>query len=355
MVFDLYLRLINMEQEFSFKILIKTNNKKYTMDIHKDIFFITAIDRNTELRFILTVENISYESKKYIAKELYEKGNIEVTFTDRNTQKNINKVLFVSKTLQNKDFYKEYFKHPIIIGHRGSGADNYNKKNNIFADITENTIDSFNNAHKLNVDWIEFDVQLTKDKILVIYHDFNFNGIPVNELNFFEIKEKMKNICTLEDVFKKVPADIGFNIEIKYDSKHKTNISPTEFLSYIIEICQSYNRKIFFTSFDPDILVLLRNSGYPLFLLFESLNYKDIIQINLQSAYNFVKNMGFHGLILDSNLITTEIEKMNDIIIFAYGDKCNSKKWIKKFIKYGLSGIITDDIKNINSSVFETN
>lgn len=47
-----------------------------------------------------------------------------------------------------------------IIGHRG-----------VAALAPENTMASFRLAKKLGIDWIEFDIQLTKDNGLVIFHD----------------------------------------------------------------------------------------------------------------------------------------------------------------------------------------
>ena len=38
--------------------------------------------------------------------------------------------------------------------------------------LRENTIASLKNAHAHGADMVEFDVQLSKDKIPVIYHDF---------------------------------------------------------------------------------------------------------------------------------------------------------------------------------------
>ncbi|KAK5986937.1 hypothetical protein GCK32_019566, partial [Trichostrongylus colubriformis] len=42
-----------------------------------------------------------------------------------------------------------------------------------FAAARENTIYSLNTAAKNGADYVEFDVQLTKDKVAVIYHDFH--------------------------------------------------------------------------------------------------------------------------------------------------------------------------------------
>ncbi|KAK3197467.1 hypothetical protein GRF29_216g334439 [Pseudopithomyces chartarum] len=56
-----------------------------------------------------------------------------------------------------------------IGGHRGMGQNNKNHEN---LQIGENTLQSFESATKLGADFIEFDVQVTKDLVPVIYHDF---------------------------------------------------------------------------------------------------------------------------------------------------------------------------------------
>ncbi|KAI4132824.1 MAG: hypothetical protein LQ338_000528 [Usnochroma carphineum] len=56
-----------------------------------------------------------------------------------------------------------------VIGHRGSGANNTTKTS---LQIGENTIQSFTSAVTSGASCIEFDVQLTKDLIPVIFHDF---------------------------------------------------------------------------------------------------------------------------------------------------------------------------------------
>ncbi|KAI6223809.1 hypothetical protein M3Y99_01426700 [Aphelenchoides fujianensis] len=56
----------------------------------------------------------------------------------------------------------------IEVGHRGFG-NSYTK----FSSVRENTIHSLNHAFKKGADFVEFDVQLTKDKTVVIFHDFH--------------------------------------------------------------------------------------------------------------------------------------------------------------------------------------
>lgn len=56
-----------------------------------------------------------------------------------------------------------------VIGHRGLGR-NYPSTNSL--QLGENTVESFIQAASLGASYVEFDVQLTKDFVPVIYHDY---------------------------------------------------------------------------------------------------------------------------------------------------------------------------------------
>ena len=56
-----------------------------------------------------------------------------------------------------------------VVGHRGSGANTAARSN---LQLGENTIQSYESAVKLGASAVEFDVQLTKDLVPVIFHDF---------------------------------------------------------------------------------------------------------------------------------------------------------------------------------------
>ncbi|KAF2417121.1 GDPD-domain-containing protein [Tothia fuscella] len=57
----------------------------------------------------------------------------------------------------------------MVIGHRGLGKNQASRKS---LQLGENTIQSFIAAANLGASYVEFDVQLTKDHVPVIYHDF---------------------------------------------------------------------------------------------------------------------------------------------------------------------------------------
>lgn len=70
-----------------------------------------------------------------------------------------------------------------VIGHRGLGK-NYQSSKSL--QLGENTVESFIAAASLGASYVEFDVQLTKDNIPVVYHDFSVAetgvDIPMHEL-----------------------------------------------------------------------------------------------------------------------------------------------------------------------------
>ncbi|KAL1490478.1 hypothetical protein ABEB36_013165 [Hypothenemus hampei] len=141
------------------------------------------------------------------------------------------------------------------VGHRGSGSSFKNKVQNC-AEVRENTIASLKNAIEHGADFVEFDVQLSKDLVPIIYHDFHvciamkkkkdideqdMLEIPLKELTFEQLRllkvyhlteGKSKNqrffdeeledhqpFPTLQQLLETLNPHVGFNIEIKWTMK----------------------------------------------------------------------------------------------------------------------------------------
>lgn len=75
-----------------------------------------------------------------------------------------------------------------VIGHRGLGK---NTQSYSSLQLGENTVESFIQAANLGASYVEFDVQLTKDKIPVIYHDFVVSqsgfDIPMHDITLQQL------------------------------------------------------------------------------------------------------------------------------------------------------------------------
>lgn len=60
----------------------------------------------------------------------------------------------------------------VVVGHRGCGMNRYSPFGRTdMLSIRENTITSFNMAARNGVQFVEFDVQVTKDGVPIIFHD----------------------------------------------------------------------------------------------------------------------------------------------------------------------------------------
>ena len=112
-----------------------------------------------------------------------------------------------------------------IMGHRGSPTL-----------ITENTLPSFKKAIDQGVDGLEFDIRLSKDKQIVIFHDSNLKRLSarddsITDLSLAELQTIVLNkqegqaeetyIPSLVDVIPLLDQIQVINIEIKSDGLFK--------------------------------------------------------------------------------------------------------------------------------------
>ena len=158
--------------------------------------------------------------------------------------------------------YQPYYKsnETLLIGHRGSPDL-----------ITENTIPSFELAIAHDVDGLEFDVRLSKDNQIVVFHDSDLSRMSdrkekIENLSLAELQTvKLKKcpnqtdevyIPSLNELVPVLARVKMFNIEIKSDSLfHGHNI-----INPLIHFLDKYNLddKCIVSSFNPLILMKLR-------------------------------------------------------------------------------------------------
>lgn len=139
----------------------------------------------------------------------------------------------------------------MYIAHRGL----HNEK------IPENSLKAFAKAKNLKLP-IEFDVQLTKDNQVVVFHDqslFRLTGIRKNvdkctyeELRKYKLKDTDEKIPLLEDVLQLINAEVFLDIEIKH-YKH-----PSKTVKKVSELMQKYKGEYTIKSFNPLIPYLYK-------------------------------------------------------------------------------------------------
>jgi glycerophosphodiester phosphodiesterase len=320
----------------------------------------------------------------------------------------------------------------MVIGHRGLGK---NLVSNRSLQLGENTVPSFIAAANLGAQYVEFDVQLTKDHVPVIYHDFlvSETGIdaPVHTLTLeqflhinpdssrdglgslggyhgspqhkqlskakkrsnspgprqrsmsmdaqhlgqqAEMEERMKHtrdfkakgfkansrgnfiqapFATLEELFRKIPPSVGFNIELKYPMLHESEehemdayaVELNSFCDTVLEKVydhlgpgQGATRHIIFSSFNPDICLCMsfKQPNIPILFLTDAGTslVGDIRASSLQEAIRFASRWNLLGIVSHSEPLINSprlvrVIKQHGLVCVSYGAMNNDPKLVR--------------------------
>ena len=322
-----------------------------------------------------------------------------------------------------EDIYWKSVASTMVIGHRGLGK-NDAARNSL--QLGENTIQSFIAAANLGAQYVEFDVQLTKDHVPVIYHDFlvSETGIdaPVHTLtleqflhvndnrtprpsrppsptlmngtaafrainnsesrkqrslsvgNFqkdetVDMSERMKHtrdfkakgfkgnsrgsfiqapFTTLEEMFKKLPESVGFNIEMKYpmlfeSEEQEMDTYAVELNSFVDTVLAKVfdlgkKRNIIFSSFNPDICLLLsfKQPSIPILFLTDAgtCPVGDIRATSLQEAIRFAGRWNLLGVVSAAEPLVNsprlvKVVKESGLVCVSYGSLNNEPEKVQ--------------------------
>ncbi len=234
-------------------------------------------------------------------------------------------------------FNIEYVRTMEVTAHRGASVL-----------YPENTMAAFKGAKDLGADWIELDVQQTKDKKLVILHDTNLKrttGVDKNtwEATYDEIKEldagsffskdfKGEKIPLLEEIVEYAKDNnIKLNIELKPTGKE------TDFEKSVVDVINKYDfaDMCVITSQVYEVLENVKKYDKNVETVYVmSLAYGNIT--NLKAADNFS--------IEASSVNNKLVKKVHNAGKELYVWTVNNKENMQKMIKLNVDNIITDNI-----------
>ncbi|KAL4975337.1 Glycerophosphoryl diester phosphodiesterase family-domain-containing protein [Aspergillus desertorum] len=332
----------------------------------------------------------------------------------------------------------------MVIGHRGLGK-NFATRNSL--QLGENTIQSFIAAANLGASYVEFDIQLTKDHVPVIYHDFlvSETGIdaPVHTLtleqflqlgergttrtpgspgqiaiggiersktpplpprhrsmsvggsesDLLEINERIKHtrdfkkkgfkgnsrgnhiqapFATLEELFKKLPQNVGFNMELKYPMLYESEeeemdtyaVELNSFVDTVLEKVYTLGqgRNMIFSSFNPDICLLLsfKQPSIPVLFLTDagSSPIGDIRASSLQEAIRFASRWNLLGVVTQAECLVLcprliRVVKESGLVCVSYGTSNNDPHKVKLQAAEGIDAVIVDSVLAIRKGLTE--
>lgn len=183
-----------------------------------------------------------------------------------------------------------------IIAHRGI------HDNKI---IYENTLEAFELAIKKDY-IIELDIHLTKDKKIVVFHDYNTKRITgidkiVEQSTYKELNNQNAiHIPLLEEVLKLVNGKVPLLIELKQLCK------VGELENNLMAILKKYKGKYAIQSFNPKVLYYFKKK------------YPDVLRGQL--SYNYKnKKLPFYQKVLLKHMLLNPITKPN-FISYKYNE-----------------------------------
>lgn len=232
----------------------------------------------------------------------------------------------------------------LIMGHRGASAI-----------VPENTLKAFEKAIDLKADFIEFDVQETLDGELVIIHDDDIKRITghdgiiskmtLNELKMLDFGEGEK-IPTLEELVKLTKNKIKLNCEIKVKGItekvikifRKWDILNTTIVSSFIHeellAIQKLAPSVRLASLEPT----------PGTIKIDWVRKKEMIEYCINNKLYAINPI---IMMVDQQFI--DYAHANDIKVFPW--TVDSRISIKKLIRLGADGIITNDITKVKDII----
>ncbi|KAI5077482.1 hypothetical protein GOP47_0007306 [Adiantum capillus-veneris] len=282
-----------------------------------------------------------------------------------------------------------------IIGHRGCGKNITTgaSEGDLRPSIMENTVLSFNMAARHGADFVEFDVQVTKDGHPIIFHD-DFIVVKENncmvhkrigdltleeflEMGYQKDLPKAENglyrrsrdgsysawtvsvddsLCTLKDVFENVSPVVGFDIELKFDDYNAVSHQELKrSIDAVLKVVNGYcnGRKIFFSSFHPDAVLMLRQeqSLHPVLFLTDGVPeiYPDYRRGSLAAAMEVCLTGNLQGIVSEVKAILQHPEvvqqfKAAGLALLTYGDLNNVGEIFHLQASLGVDGLVVDHV-----------
>lgn len=251
--------------------------------------------------------------------------------------------------------------HFLNIAHRG--ASGY---------APEHTLLSYKLGEKLVSDYIEIDIQMTKDGKLIAMHDTDVsrttNGYgPVKTYTLKEIKRldagswfnqkhpvnakpvfANTQIPTLSEIFKEFGKDANYYIEIKSPEQYPNMVGK------LISVLKKHgligkdvpNGKVIIQSFSRDSLLKVHqiNSSIPLIQLIRYQDEASISQHELEQINDYAIGIGVKYRFLTKK----SVNKVLDSGLLLHAFTVNNKKNMKQLIHWGVTGIFTNYPDRLN-------
>ncbi|MGQ0814574.1 MAG: glycerophosphodiester phosphodiesterase [Gemmatimonadota bacterium] len=235
----------------------------------------------------------------------------------------------------------------IIIGHRGASGH-----------APEHTIPSYDRAIEIGVDYIEQDLQMTRDGVLVIMHDptldrtTSCSGLVIERTlaevkqcdagSWFDAKFAGTRVPTLRELFERYGKSVNYYIETK---------NPAEapgMEEALLDLMEEFglrdgaagNWQVLIQSFSRASLLKIRmlDPRLPVIQLIEKEHDSAAIRARLDDVRSYAVGIGPSRLSVDAALV----EAVHDQGLAVHPYTVNEPDEMKRLIALGVDGMFTD-------------
>ncbi|XP_055856051.1 glycerophosphocholine phosphodiesterase GPCPD1-like [Episyrphus balteatus] len=307
------------------------------------------------------------------------------------------------KPLNFKNAFKNYWPKSwknLDVLHRGVGK-SFNTEGNA-APVTENTVATMKQAFAEGADMVECDVQMTKDKQLIIYHELvvytakegvqptkqeDLNKVFIQTLTYEELKnlqtyhfvnevlikypshneetnEDKRLFPLFEDLLTKVNQNLSYDIEVK--PPHDPNTDKNEYADILLDVIfrKGCGRLSIFSSIDIHLVTLLqfKQNMHPIMIIGygQPVDFGDPRWTNYKNLISGAQGMEWLGICPHANffvngrgdLIKLATDVGVEIILWGTPEKKEEVDYFKQFkptgVMYGSGDKIIPDSKTKN-------
>ncbi len=245
-----------------------------------------------------------------------------------------------------------YPAHPWIVAHRGARSE-----------APENTAAAFDAAMVYPIDGIELDIQMSKDHVTVLHHDYRLaridgsrkriSDLPLADLrkydwgSWYALKFRGQRILTLDQLLTVYGSHIKWLVEIKsYRQRHRQERSQV----LALKVLKSINRlvppkqlpNIFILSFDEAILRFAHQVQPNLQYVLNLKKPNKVMNAHQTTAPSFNRHLyGYCISINGLNRPFAQFVQSKSQKLMTY--TCNTPRQVEKALAVGIDVIITDN------------
>ena len=256
-----------------------------------------------------------------------------------------------------------YAQNPKIVAHRGAWKNTH---------VPENSIASLNEAIKQNAWGSEFDVQLTKDDILVVNHNDDFYGIDIATSTYQDLLAKKHNngesIPTLEAYIKAgmkqnetklvlelKPSRLGKERTLRAVELTSALVKNLGAQNHVVYISFSYDACLKFHALDKEAHIQFLSFQMPKTVSAEQLNNPAYSQYMAgPKTPQELKDAGLAGFDYHNKLLiekTAFIKEAKELGLATNVWTVNDAEELKYFMEQGVEYITTDEPELLKSLI----